>query len=143
MPIFFFNELSLLTGVVRRSAQWTEEDVLSREFSFQNNLLSATLPPLKLGEFLMSKVCQVTKRKPRKGRTYAIRGIAKKKKGIGLNITGKTKRRFEPNLMKKRLWFAEENRFISLRLTPAAMRTIDKQGLATVVRKLRAEGQKV
>lgn len=91
----------------------------------------------------MSKVCQVTKRKPRKGRQYCIRGIAKKNKGIGLNITGKSKRRFLPNLVKKRFWFAEENRFVTLRLSTAAMRTIDKKGLAAVVNEMRARGDKV
>ncbi|GAB5412067.1 MAG: 50S ribosomal protein L28 [Chlamydiales bacterium] len=92
----------------------------------------------------MSKVCQITGKKPRKGRTYCIRGIAKKKKGIGLNITGKSKRRFIPNLKKKRLWFAEENRFISLRLSTSALRTLDKnQNLAEVVRDLRAKGHKI
>ncbi|MCH9609445.1 MAG: 50S ribosomal protein L28 [Chlamydiales bacterium] len=96
-----------------------------------------------VGEIHMSRVCQVTGRKPRKGRTYSIRGIAKKKKGIGLNITGKNKRRFQPNLMKKRLWFAEEKRFITLKLSSAALRTIDKKGLSTIIREMRAKGQKV
>lgn len=91
----------------------------------------------------MSKRCQVTGKKPVSGNTYAIRGIAKKKKGIGLKITGKTKRRFLPNLMKKRIWFSEENRFITLRLSAAALRTIDKLGVATVIRKMRAEGTSV
>lgn len=96
-----------------------------------------------IGEDFMSKVCQVTGKKPRKGRTYTLRGIAKKKKGIGLNITGKTKRRFQPNLMTKRLWFGEENRFVSIKLSAAALRTIDKRGLATVIREMRAKGQKI
>jgi len=91
----------------------------------------------------MSKKCIVTGKKPAKGRVYAIRGIAKKKKGIGLNITGKTKCRFMPNLVSKRLWFAEENRFIKLRLSTNALRTIDKNGLFVVVQQLRAEGHKV
>ena len=91
----------------------------------------------------MSKVCQVTGRKPVTGRSYTIRGIAKKKKGIGLKTTGKNKRLFLPNLQSKRFWFAEENRFIALRLTPAAMRLIDKQGLASVVRSMREQGQKI
>lgn len=91
----------------------------------------------------MSKVCQVTGKRPVSGYKYAIRGIAKKKKGIGLKITGKTKRRFLPNLMKKRLWLAEENRFVTLRLSNAALRTIDKLGLAAVVREMRAEGKTV
>ena len=91
----------------------------------------------------MSKRCVVTGREPKSGRTYARRGIAKKKKGIGLNITGKTKRRFLPNLFKKKLWFAEENRFVSLRLSAAALRTIDKLGLGAVIRKMKLEGKKV
>jgi large subunit ribosomal protein L28 len=91
----------------------------------------------------MSKRCQVTGKKPAAGRSYALRGIAKKKKGIGLKITGITKRRFIPNLVKKKLWFAEENRFVSLRLSTAALRTIDKRGLADVIREMRQNGQKV
>jgi large subunit ribosomal protein L28 len=91
----------------------------------------------------MSKKCQVTGRRPSVGMTYTIRGIAKKKKGIGLKIVGKDARRFLPNVRKKRFWFSEEKRFITLKLTPAAMRTIDKCGLATVVRDLRAQGQKI
>ena len=91
----------------------------------------------------MSRKCQVTNKKPLKGKSYQTRGIAKKKKGIGLNITGKSKRRFLPNLFKKRLWFAEENRFITLKLTPAALRTIDKKGLASVVSDMRNAGKKI
>lgn len=88
----------------------------------------------------MSKVCEVTGKKPARGYKYAIRGIAKKKKGIGLKVTGKTKRRFKPNLMKKRIWFGEENRFITLKLCSTALRTISKSGISPVVRKMRANG---
>ena len=91
----------------------------------------------------MSRRCQVTDKKPLKGRTYVTRGIAKKKKGIGLNITGKSKRRFLPNLFKKRFWFAEENRFITLKLTPAAMKTIDKLGIAKVIKNMKKQGKKI
>ena len=97
----------------------------------------------KLGLLIMSKRCQVTGKKPVSGKSYSVRGIAKKKKGIGLNITGSVKRRFLPNLIKKRFWFSEENRFITLRLSMNAMRTIDKLGLAQVVRKMRAQGESV
>ena len=91
----------------------------------------------------MAKRCQVTGKRPSKGKSYSKRGIAKKKKGIGLNITGSVKRRFLPNLIKKRFWFADEKRFITLKLSAKAMRIIDKVGLAAVVRKMRAEGKKV
>lgn len=91
----------------------------------------------------MTRECQVTKKKPVAGRSYALRGIAKKKKGIGIKVTGKTKRRFLPNLIKKRYWFEEESRFITLKLSAQAMRTIDKVGLGTVVKEMRARGEKV
>jgi large subunit ribosomal protein L28 len=91
----------------------------------------------------MSKVCQVTGKKPTRGYKYVTRGIAKKKKGIGLKITGKTKRRFQPNLLRKRFWLPEENRFVSLRLSAAAMRTIEKVGISKIVKQVRAKGIKV
>lgn len=91
----------------------------------------------------MSQICQVTGRKPIMGRSYTLRGIAKKKKGIGLKITGKNKRRFMPNLHTKRLWLAEENRFVTLKISSAAMRLINKKGLAQVVKEMRTQGQKV
>lgn len=91
----------------------------------------------------MSKVCQVTGKKTSRGYKYAIRGIAKKKKGIGLKVTGKTKRRFQPNLVKKRFWLGEEKRFVTLRLSTAAMRTIDKVGLEPIIREMRAQGQSI
>lgn len=88
----------------------------------------------------MSRVCQVTGRKPVTGYKYTIRGIAKKQKGIGLKVTGKTKRRHNPNLVKKRLWLAEEKRFITLKLSTAALRTIEKKGLAPVLSEMKARG---
>lgn len=91
----------------------------------------------------MSKRCQVTGKVPVRGNSYAIRGIAKKKKGIGLKVTGITKRRFQPNLHKKRLWSEDEKRFITLRVSANALRTIDKRGLTAVVRDLRAKGERV
>lgn len=87
--------------------------------------------------------CKITGKTTSRGYKYSIRGIAKKKKGIGLKVTGKTKRRFKPNLVEKRLWLAEENRFVSLRLSTAALRTIDKVGLAPIVNSLRAQGHTV
>lgn len=91
----------------------------------------------------MSRNCIVTGRKTSFGRSYALRGIAKKKKGIGLKITGCTNRRFLPNLVTKRFWDAEHKRFVTLRLSIAAMRTIDKKGMSSVLHKLRKEGKRV
>lgn len=91
----------------------------------------------------MSKKCQVTGKAPVQGYRYAIRGIAKKKKGIGLKVTGKTKRTFDPNVRTKRFWLAEEKRFVSLKIATSVMRTIDKKGISHIVRELRAKGQSV
>ena len=87
----------------------------------------------------MTKVCSVTGKKPVAGRSYSLRGIAKKKKGIGLKITGITNRRFLPNLKFKRIWVPEENRYITLRLSTSAIRTIDKNGIGPVLRKMRKQ----
>lgn len=76
----------------------------------------------------MSRKCPITGKKPAVGYSYTIRGIAKKKKGIGLKVTGKTRRCFKPNLVKKRLWLSDEKRFVSMRLSTAALRTLDKKG---------------
>ena len=91
----------------------------------------------------MPRTCQVTGKIPVRGNSYALRGIAKKKKGVGLKVTGIKKRRFNPNLTKKRFWFPEENRFVRLTLTTGAMRTIDKLGIGAVIREMRSRGEKV
>lgn len=91
----------------------------------------------------MPRNCIVTGRKPSFGRSYTLRGIAKKKKGIGLKITGCTNRRFLPNLLSKRVWIPEEKRFVTLRLSVAALRTMDKKGVTAVVREMRKAGKKI
>lgn len=91
----------------------------------------------------MPRQCQLTGKKLSRGNTYAIRGIAKKKKGIGLKVTGKTKRRFKPNLISKRIWLADENRFVTLTLSTSALRTMDKNGVRSAVASMRSQGQKI
>lgn len=46
----------------------------------------------------MSKECYICGKKPVSGRTYARRGMARSMGGVGVKITGKTLRRFEPNI---------------------------------------------
>lgn len=91
----------------------------------------------------MPRQCQVTGKIPVRGNSYAIRGIAKKKKGVGLKVTGIKRRRFNPNLMKKRFWYSDENRFITLNVTAHGMRRIDRLGIDAVVREMRACGEKI
>ncbi len=78
----------------------------------------------------MSRVCQITGKKALVGNRVS-------------HSNHKTKRRLEVNLRNKRFWFEEESRFIRLRLSARAMRLIDKQGLAEVVRQMRARGEKI
>jgi large subunit ribosomal protein L28 len=53
----------------------------------------------------------------------------------------KTKRRFMPNLHRRKSWVESENRWVSLRLTSNALRTIDKKGIDAVLADLRARGE--
>ena len=55
----------------------------------------------------------------------------------------KTKRRFEVNLRNKRYWLEEEGRWIRLRVSARGMKIIDKRGLETVLREMRARGERV
>ncbi len=78
----------------------------------------------------MSKVCQVTGKRPIVGNNIS-------------HANNKTKRRFEPNLHYKRFWVEAEKRFVRLRLTANAMRIVDKHGIEKVIADLRASGQKI
>ena len=78
----------------------------------------------------MARVCQVTGKVPVGGNKVSHSNI-------------KTKRRFLPNLQKKRFYLAEEDKWITLKLTTDAIRTINKNGLFTVVKELRARGEKI
>jgi large subunit ribosomal protein L28 len=78
----------------------------------------------------MSRVCQVTGKKAMVGNKVS-------------HSNSKSKRRFEINLRNKRYWLEDENRWIRLRVSARGMKIIDKRGLATVVREMRARGEKI
>ncbi|HCM05830.1 MAG TPA: 50S ribosomal protein L28 [Oceanospirillales bacterium] len=78
----------------------------------------------------MSKVCQVTGKRPVTGNNVSHSNI-------------KSKRRFLPNLQSHRFWVETENRFVRLRLTTKGMRIIDKKGIDAVLKEIRARGEKV
>jgi large subunit ribosomal protein L28 len=78
----------------------------------------------------MARVCQVTGKKPITGNKVSHSNI-------------KTKRRFLPNLQTKRYFLAEEDKWITLKLSSEAIRTINKNGLYSVVKQLRSEGAKI
>ena len=78
----------------------------------------------------MSRVCEVTGKRPTVGNTVS-------------HANNKKKRRFLPNLHERRFWVASENRWVKLRVSAHALRTIDKNGIDSVLAELRARGEKV
>ena len=83
----------------------------------------------------MSRLCSLTGRRPSTGKVRQYRGIAKAKGGIGIKITGQASRKFYPNLKKKRVWLPEEKRFVTLKISTAAIRLIDKKGIEPLLKK--------
>lgn len=78
----------------------------------------------------MARVCEVTGKKPMTGHHVS-------------HANNKTKRRFLPNLQRRRFWVESENRWISLRLSTVALRTIDKNGIDAVLADMRARGDSI
>jgi len=78
----------------------------------------------------MARVCQVTGKTPIGGNKVSHSNI-------------KTKRRFLPNLQKKKFYLVEEDKWVTLKLSTQGIRNINKKGLLTVVKELRAQGEKI
>ena len=78
----------------------------------------------------MARVCEVTGKKPMSGNNVS-------------HANNKTKRRFLPNLQNRRFWVESENRWVSSRLSNAASRTIDKNGIDSVLAKMRSQGKSI
>ncbi len=78
----------------------------------------------------MSKVCQVTGKRPQSGNNVS-------------HAHNKTRRRFLPNLKSKRFWLESENRWVRLKVSRKGLRMIDKHGIEKVVADLRAGGQRI
>jgi large subunit ribosomal protein L28 len=75
----------------------------------------------------MSRVCQVTGKRPTYGNTVS-------------HANNKKRRRFLPNLHTHRFWLEGEKRFVTLRVSTRGLRTIDKLGIEQVLENLRASG---
>ena len=78
----------------------------------------------------MSRVCQVTGKRPMTGNNVS-------------HAKNRTCRRFEPNLHTHRFWVEAEKRFVKLRVSTKGMRIIDKNGIEQVLSGLRARGEKI
>jgi len=72
----------------------------------------------------MSRKCQVTDVGPVSGSSIS-------------HAHNKTKRRFLPNLQKKRIWVQELNRFVTLKLTTSAVKTINKNGTSIITKRIK------
>jgi large subunit ribosomal protein L28 len=79
-------------------------------------------------ESQMARVCVVTGKRPMVGNNVS-------------HANNKTKRRFLPNLQYRKFWVESENRWVRLRITTAALRTMDKNGIDSVLADLRARGE--
>jgi len=75
----------------------------------------------------MSKVCQVSGKRPRVGNNVSHSNI-------------KTKRKFYPNLQKKKFYIPEEDRWITLKVSASVIRTINKNGITAVLKKAAKKG---
>ena len=76
----------------------------------------------------MARVCYVTGKGPMVGNNVS-------------HANNRTKRRFLPNLQYRRFWIEGEKRWISMRVSNAGLRTIDKKGIDVVLAELRAKGK--
>lgn len=68
----------------------------------------------------MSKVCQVTGKRPLTGNKVS-------------HSNNKTKRRQLPNLQKKRIWLEKEKRWVTIRVTTSGIKTLDKKGYKAII----------
>ena len=78
----------------------------------------------------MSRVCQVTGKRPITGNTVS-------------HANNRKRRRFLPNLHEQRFWVEGEKRWITLRVSSQGLRTVEKRGIEAVLADLRAAGQNI
>lgn len=76
----------------------------------------------------MARVCPITGKRTITGNNVS-------------HANNRTRRKFFPNLQYKKLWVPSENRWIHVRISTSAMRTINKKGIDAVIRELRQKGQ--
>ena len=83
----------------------------------------------------MANVCSIRGSKVRVGRKIHRSGLAKKKGGIGRHVTKTVKRKVSPNLQTKRIFVPELDRYIKLKLSCKAIKTINKNGAYATLKK--------
>ncbi len=78
----------------------------------------------------MSRICQVTGKKPMSGNNVS-------------HANNRTKRRFLPNLQSKRFYIPSEDRWVRLKVSARGIKTITKNGIEAVLKEMRARGEKI
>ena len=78
----------------------------------------------------MARVCDVTGKKTTTGNNVS-------------HAKNRTRRKFLPNIQNRKIWVESENRWISMKISGAALRTIDKLGIDEILKRMRADGKKV
>jgi len=78
----------------------------------------------------MARICDITGKKPQSGNKVS-------------HANNKTKRKFNPNLQKKKFFIPEENRWITLKVSTTAIKTIDRYGIHEVLKKMKKKGKKL
>jgi large subunit ribosomal protein L28 len=78
----------------------------------------------------MSQVCQLTGRKPGYGKRVS-------------HSHTRTNRRWVPNVQRRRYWLPSEGRFVTLRVSAKAIKTIDRRGIESAVTELRSRGERI
>ncbi|MDM1414746.1 50S ribosomal protein L28 [Myroides odoratimimus] len=75
----------------------------------------------------MSRVCEITGKRAMVGNNVS-------------HAMNKTKRKFSVNLVKKRFYIAEEDRWVTLKLSTSALKTINKKGITAVLKDAKEKG---
>ena len=109
---------------------WADFNEKSKNLSFRTVIINIKPYLCRPKISTMARVCQVTGKRPVSGNKVSHSNI-------------KTKRRFLPNLQTKRYFLAEEDKWVTLKVSSEAIRTINKNGLFAVVKQLRAAGEKI
>jgi large subunit ribosomal protein L28 len=76
----------------------------------------------------MARICQITGKRTQVGNKVS-------------HANNKTKRKFNPNLQKKRFYIPEEDKWVTLKVSTRALKTINKNGIFAVLKKARKEGR--
>ncbi len=77
----------------------------------------------------MSKTCEITGKKVMFGNN------------VSKSLNRRTKRRFDVNLIKKRFFIPDENKWITLKISASALKNINKKGISEVLKEARKQGK--